>query len=137
MSWDLGNVRKGLKAALTDLPIRVNEYIPAKVHPPEAFISTGAGEIETFDDAATIELVLLVLVSPTETAAAQRRLDEFVSTNTVRSIDKALKAAPTLPYAGVATVSFAAVTAWDEPAKYEIAGVEYYGVQFRIACMVQ
>lgn len=137
MSWDLHTVREGAALAIKSIPgLSATAYIPTKILPPVAIIATGSGEISSQDPIAEVELLALVLVSRVENAAAQKKLDEYCSTNTNKSVERAILDNPGLPFQGANTCDDAVVVGWDAPAKYEIGGAEYFGVQFHLAALL-
>jgi hypothetical protein len=136
LSWDLEQIREGAALALGSVPgLRAFAYIPTKIDPPTAIVATGNGTIESFDPTAEIVMLVLVLVSRTENRSAQVKLDRYVSTNTAQSIELAFRNNPRLPYAGVNTCDSCALLGWDAPAKYEVGGIEYFGVQFHVGVL--
>lgn len=139
MSWSLAGVRTGLALVLTTArpTLQIYDKMPASPNCPAGMISPmpdTAAVIETFEQAATLSLMVLFIVRKVDEVGAQGELDAEIATSSATSLLSVLDAAD---HAAWESVSVRAVTGYGA---YVFGAGEnpptYLGCQFVLDVMV-
>jgi hypothetical protein len=139
MAWSLAGVRTGLAAVLTAArpALQMYEKMPASPNCPAGMVSPmpdTAAVMDTFEQAATLSLMVLFVVRKVDEAGAQDELDAEIATSSATSL---LSVLDTAVHASWQSVSVRAVTGYGA---YTFGAGEnpptYLGCQFVLDVMV-
>lgn len=138
MTATLTEVRTAVAAALATLGVNTYTWHPGSITPPAAVVMPAPGAFLSFQVAVgqpevqDLDLTVGVYVQWGDEQSAQESLDGYLADTGPSSVYAALRAEPTL---GGVVVDVEVLTA-DDYAVYTWGGVEYLGVQFRLAVML-
>lgn len=83
----LGDLRTGLKAALLTIDgLRVYATMPAAPQTPAAAVIPRSREDLSFDGDCRYRFAIWIYVNPTDLTRAQTQIDEYLSSDGVRSL---------------------------------------------------
>ena len=107
MSWGMAAVRTGLATVMTAArpSLQIYETMPASPTVPAAMVSPMpdvAATIETFEQAATLSLMVLYVVRKIEESGAQAELDAEIATSSATSMLSVLDSAVNSAWQSVA-----------------------------------
>lgn len=129
-------IMEALEERYATVGLRMKSGTPDGIAPPAGVVIMP--DIESYRDTMrrgsyTLEIDVMVLVSPTWSRSAQRRLAEYASVVGEKSIPRAVESERTL--GGV--VQDVIVTAYQNLNLEEAAAIEYFGGRFTNRCVVK